>query len=123
MFDDLPGMIAANNRALKALNQCLARLNQFTIGATSSTFAMLQVRIGQTSAEINLLHLVNAHLGAATTTFKPLSGEALAALQGAFDRIDRAIVNNAIVNAGIDTINDVFATASKIVSITNTTAG
>lgn len=119
MFDSFDGLIQANNRALKALNQCLTRLNKMTVGGFPPEFAILQAHIGRVTSQINLLNVINAHLEAAAVDFKPLDDETQQRLQQAFDRVDRAIVQDAIVNATIDTINDVFAAATRIGNITN----
>lgn len=119
MFDSFDALIEANNRSIKALNQCLARLSKFTIGASLQEFARLQAQIGRVTAQINLLNVINAHLEAANVPFKPLDGDTLESLRQAFDRVDRAIIKNEIIGATIDTINDVFAAAAKIGDITN----
>jgi hypothetical protein len=119
MFDTIPQLIEANDKALIALNQCLARLREFMIGSTTNTRARLRAQIGRITSEIELVQIVNTHLSAATVEFTPLSVGAKSQLQDAFDKIDRAIVSNMIIDAGIETINDIVATASKIGDITN----
>lgn len=119
MFNSNADLINANNRAITALNQCLARLNRLTIGALPSENADLQADISETTSQINLLNISNAHLAAATVAFQPLDPDSMGELVNAFHRIDQAIIQNQIINAGIDTISDVIGAAAKIRSITD----
>ena len=119
MFDTAAELIAANERAITALNQVLAQLHKLLIGALPSENSFLQAQISRTNSQINLLHISNAHLEAAGVGINPLSAEAKEDLLEAFNRVDQAIIQNAIIGAGIDTINDVFAAVAKIGSITH----
>ena len=119
MFDSFEDLINANNRALRALNQCLTRLNHMTIGTFPEGFALLQAHIGRVTSQINLLNVINAHLAAATTQFKPLDAATQERLQQAFDKVDQAIINDVIIGATIDTVNDIFSAATRIGNITN----
>ncbi len=122
MFDSFDELIQANNRAIQALNQSLARLNRLTVGAFPGDFAMLQAHIGRVTSQIRLLNVINAHLEAANVPFAPLDAATQERLQQAFNRIDQAIIQDAIVNATIDTVNDVLAAATRISNITNRAA-
>jgi hypothetical protein len=119
MFDTAEELMETNERAITALNQVLARLHKLLIGALPQENSFLQAQISRTSSQIDLLHINNAHLEAAGVAIKPLSADAKKDLLEAFKRVDKAIIQNAIIGAGIDTINDVFATAAKIGSITH----
>jgi hypothetical protein len=119
MFDSFDDLIQVNNRALQALSQCVERLNRMTVGAFPAEFAMLQAHIGRVTKQIDLLIVINAHLEAANVPFSPLGEETEQRLRQAFDRIDRAIIQDAIVTATLDTINDVFSAAARISNITN----
>lgn len=119
MFDTAAELIAANNRAITALNQILARLHKLLIGALPQENSFFQAQISRTSSQINLLHINNAHLEASMAVINPLSAEAKDELLEAFRRVDDAIVQNAIIGASIDTINDLFAAVAKIGSITH----
>ena len=118
MFDTNAELIAANERAITALSQVLARLHKLLVGALPHENSFLQAQISRTRSQIDLLHIINAHLEAAGVVVKPLSADAKDELLEAFQRVDRAIIEDAIINAGIDTINDVFATVARIGGIT-----
>jgi ferritin-like metal-binding protein YciE len=118
MFNTAEDLIATNDRAIAALTQVLARLDNLSIGALPQEDALLQAHISRTKSQINLLNINNAHLEAAGENIKPLSDDAKSKLLDAFRRVDQAIVQNAIFSAGIDTINDVFAAVAKIGNIT-----
>ena len=119
MFDTTQELIATNERAIEALNQVMARLHRLLIGALPEENSFLQAQISRTKSQIDLLHINNAHLEAAGVVIHPLSPAAKDDLLDAFNRIDEAIIQNAIIGAGIDTINDVFATVARIGSITH----
>lgn len=119
MFDNAQDLIATNERALTALNQVLAQLHKLLIGALPQENSFLQAQISRTTSQIDLLHINNAHLEAAGVNIQPLSDEAKNDLLEAFQRVDQAIIQNAIIGAGIDTINDVFSAVAKIGSITH----
>jgi len=119
MFDDAQDLIATNERAITALNQVLARLHKLLIGALPQENSFLQAQISRTRSQIDLLHISNAHLEAAGVNIEPLNDEAKNDLLEAFRRVDQAIVQDAIISAGIDTINDVFAAVARIGSITH----
>lgn len=119
MFDNTQDLIDTNNRAITALNQCLARLHKLLIGALPQENSFLQAQISRTTSQINLLNITNAHLEAAGVLVQPLSDSAKNDLLQAFQRVDQAIVQNEVISAGIDTINDIFAAAAKIGTITH----
>ena len=119
MFDTAEELIEANDRAITALNQVLARLHKLLIGALPHENSFLQAQISRSRSQIDLLHINNAHLEASMTGTKPLSAAAKEDLLEAFNRVDQAIIQDAIIGAGIDTINDIFATVAKIGSITH----
>ncbi|SRR6266404_2669866 len=122
MFDNGQDLIATNDRAITALNQVLAQLHKLLIGALPQENSFLQAQISRTTSQIDLLHISNAHLEAAGVNIQPLSAQAKDDLLDAFNRVDQAIVQNAIIGAGIDTINDVFSAVAKIGSITHDAA-
>jgi hypothetical protein len=119
MFDNFGDLIDANSRAIDALNQCLTRLNDLAVGAFPAQFALLQAQINRVTSETNLLNVINAHLVAATTTFQPLDPSLKADLADNFSRIDHAITSGTIATAAVDTINDIFASATKIANATH----
>jgi len=119
MFDTAQDLIATNERAIAALTQVMARLHKLLIGALPQENSFLQAQISRTRSQIDLLHINNAHLEAAGVDIRPLSDDAKSDLLEAFRRVDQAIVQNAIISAGVDTINDVFAAVARIGSITN----
>lgn len=119
MFDSAAELIETNERAITALNQVLAQLHKLLIGALPHENSFLQAQISRTRSQIDLLHISNAHLEAAGVLVNPLSAEDKDELLEAFQRVDQAIIQNAIIGATIDTINDVFASVAKIGSITH----
>ena len=119
MFDTAAELIQANERAITALNQVLAQLHKLLIGALPQENSFLQAQISRTTSQIDLLHISNAHLEAAGVGIQPLSPAVKDDLLEAFREVDQAIIQNAIIGAGIDTINDVFAAVAKIGSITH----
>lgn len=119
MFDTVEEMIAVNERGITALNQVLGRLNRLKIGAVPEENSFLEAEINRTVSQINLLHINNAHLEAAGVIVEPLSADAKDALLEAFHRVDQAIVQDAIIGAGIDTINDIFAAVTRIRTLTS----
>lgn len=119
MFDNAQDLIVTNERAITALNQVLARLHKLLIGALPQENSFLQAQISRTTSQIDLLHIINAHLEAAGVNIQPLSDEAKNDLLEAFREVDAAIVQNAIIDADIDTINDIFSAVAKIGSITH----
>ena len=119
MFDTVEEMIAANERAITALNQVLGRLNRLKIGALPQENSFLEAQINRTVSQLNLLHINNAHLEAAGVNVEPLSAEAKDQLLQAFRKVDQAIVQNAIIGARIDTINDVLAAVTRIRTLTS----
>ena len=118
MFDTTEQLIEANKLAIAALGQVLARLHKLLIGALPQENSLLQAQISRTKSQIDLLNIINAHLEAAGVVVKPLNADAKDELFEAFQRVEQAIIQDAIINAGIDTINDVFATVARIGSIT-----
>lgn len=119
MFDSLQDLIQANNRALEALNQCMARLVNMRVGASVEELSLIQDQISMVTSEIDLLRDINIQLEAADVPFTPLDAATQQQLRDSFDKVDKAIVRNAIISATIDTINDVFEAVSKIGDITN----
>ena len=119
MFDTAEELIAINERAITALNQVMSRLHKLLIGALPQENSFLQAQISRAKSQIDLLHISNAHLEAAIVDIKPLSAAAKEDLLEAFNRVDEAIIQDAIIGAGIDTINDVFAAVARIGSITH----
>lgn len=119
MFDTAEELIVTNERAIAALSQVMARLHKLLIGALPQENSFLQAQISRAKSQIDLLHINNAHLEAAGVNIKPLNDDAKSNLLEAFRRVDEAIVQNALIGAGIDTINDVFASVARIGSITN----
>ncbi len=117
MFDNAQDLIATNERAITALNQVLARLHKLLIGALPQENSFLQAQISRTTSQIDLLHINNGHLEAAGVNVQPISDEAKNDLLEAFRRVDQAIIQNSIIGAGVDTINDVFSAVAKIGSI------
>ena len=118
MFDTVEEMIAANERGITALNQVLGRLNRLKIGALPQENSFLEAQINRTMSQLNLLHINNAHLEAASVSIQPLSADAKDALLEAFHRVDQAIVQDAIIGAGIDTINDILGAVARIRTLT-----
>jgi hypothetical protein len=119
MFDSNQDLIRANNRALSALNQCLTRLNKMAVGASFAELSILEDKIDQITSQMELLTDINIHLEAAIVEFEPLDAASQQQLQASFARVEQAIVQNEIIGATIDTINDVFTAASNIANITN----
>jgi hypothetical protein len=118
MFDTTQDLIDTNNRAVTALNQCLERLHELSIGALPQEKSFLQAQISRTTSQINLLNITNSQLVAAGVLIQPLSHDAKNDLLGAFQRVDHAIVQDEVIGAAIDTINDILAATVTIGTIT-----
>lgn len=109
--------IAANTIAIEALGRCITRMERLKLGRPDDVQAWFEARIERTSHEIELLQRINGHLQAAVITVAPMSAETENRLKKLATALDKAIRDDAILNASIETTINIINAANELKTI------
>jgi hypothetical protein len=111
----LPEMIEANQDSLEALKASRIRLRRLrVIEINPDERERINAELQDVVNEINLVDTMLEHLRAAGTTVQPMNPADVKALREAAAKIDRAIMEDTIVNATLGFIQDLFDAAVEI---------
>jgi signal transduction histidine kinase len=111
----LQEMIEANQDSLEALKASRNRLRQLRVVAINpDERERINAELQDVINEINLLDMMQAHLTAAGTTVQPMNPTDVEALREAAAKIDKAIMEDAIVNATLGFIQDLLDATEEI---------
>jgi hypothetical protein len=111
---NLAEMRTANATALTAAGQSVERLKKLRATAPTAQLATITVHLDSAMTEKHLLEALQAHLNAAGTTVKPLPPALAQDLDAIAARIDKAIHDDAIVNATLEVVTVVLKDAEQM---------
>src|SRR5688572_2239227 len=91
--------IKANQLAIEVMRRAVTRLEDIARGKPDDFQARVESRVQRTNHEIELLEKINVHLGAAIITVQEMNPEAEKRLRRLAVALDKAIKNDAILQA------------------------
>ena len=109
--------IKANEDAIKALEASIKRLQQLRKGVSRDERRDLRSGISTARAEIREIQIINEHLRAASTVVAPMDPSVEQRLQVLADRLDKAILKDALLNVTLETVLGVIEAAEEVSAI------
>jgi hypothetical protein len=109
--------IRVNEAAIKALEESIVRLQQLRKGQSRDERKRLRNAISTARAEITEIQIINEHLRPAIVVIAPMDPGVEQRLRVLADRLDRAIQQDALLNATLETVLDVIDAAEAVSAI------
>jgi hypothetical protein len=106
--------IEANEIAIDAMKLAVTRLEALGRGMPDDFQARIDSRVERTNHEIELLEKINAHLRASTSIVQPMEPEAEERLRRLAGALDKAIRQDAILEATLETTISIINAAKEV---------
>jgi hypothetical protein len=116
---DLQRLQDDNQKSLDAVNNSIARLMDLSDdGLPLSQASAVNTQLIRAQADKVHLQIVRAHLGAAGVIVEPMDADTADRLDELSEKLDAAILDDFVINAGLDFIRTILDAAEEISTIT-----